>query len=165
MSALLGSPLVTAGPTTVMHGDLIEAYSQKDFAEVVRDAEFAISEHNFRMVKKLHIGEAIRQRGNRAFPNHVVLLFCNLEQTEKMLALADDFIYHCPYRVSISATRSGIRVGSPSLPMHHRPVALQQMVREINGLLEKIVAYSTAEYLLPNDHSTPLDTPRPRASK
>ena len=52
--------------------------SKKDFLDIIQDAEFAITENNFRIINRLHIGQSIRDRGTELFPKHEVILFCNL---------------------------------------------------------------------------------------
>ena len=64
---------------------IYEKKSKKTFANVVQDAEFAITENNFRITNRLHIGKAIKERGNIDFPQNEVILFCNLTIAEKML--------------------------------------------------------------------------------
>lgn len=151
---LLGAALLPAAAagTSLQEGlreGLREAYTEKEHAIVVQDARFAITEYNFRIVETLNIGAAIRERGNNSFPQHLVILFCNISLAEAGLSVSSHFIDHCPYRLSISETPSGVRVGVTRLPEQQGPEALRKLNRKINSLLEKILDYaSTVEPFL-----------------
>ena len=78
--------------------------SKKDFLDIIQDAEFAITENNFRIINRLHIGQSIRDRGTELFPKNEVILFCNLTLAEEMLRLKPDHINYCPYKITITGT-------------------------------------------------------------
>ncbi|NIR94830.1 MAG: DUF302 domain-containing protein, partial [Gammaproteobacteria bacterium] len=67
-------------------------------AEVLEDAEFAISERNMRITDRLHIGRAIRDRGYEDFPDYEIILFCSLTYARRMLELEPEFINFCPFK-------------------------------------------------------------------
>lgn len=141
---LLGAGLLPAAAAAAGTG-LQEAYSEKAFAIVVQDARFAITEYNFRIVETLNIGTAIRERGNSNFPQHLVILFCNISLAEAGLSASSHFIDHCPYRLSVSETPSGVRIGVTQLPEHQGPDALRKLNRKINVLLGKILDYASTK--------------------
>ncbi len=123
-----------------------ERLSDKAFDDVVEDAEFALGEYNFRLLSRLEVGKGLRERGYKKFPRHDVLLFCNLEYAHTLLEATDAYLYHCPYRILISETTAGIRAGASLLPeLSGSTTEARQLVREINALIKKTVAYAVAE--------------------
>lgn len=162
LSLLFILPCVFAAPQQYSASPgIIERHSAKDFASVAQDAEFVITEYNFRIVNTLRISDAIRERGNTSFPRHEIILFCNLSIAETMLLLASDFIYHCPYRLNISETDVGIRVGINRLPEPPEPTELHALSQKINALLEKIVAYAAADDPFLLDEQASMAHPAP----
>jgi len=62
--------LLLTSSCTSGKNDIYEKTSQKTLTDILEDAEFSITEHNLRIVGQLHIGQAIRARGNRQFPDY-----------------------------------------------------------------------------------------------
>ena len=60
--------------STVAHSAQQTEYYKKTtiklLSDIVDDAEFAITERNFRIVNRLHIGKAIRDRGYPDYPDY-----------------------------------------------------------------------------------------------
>ncbi|MHC8441299.1 MAG: DUF302 domain-containing protein [Candidatus Eutrophobiaceae bacterium] len=129
------------------HGQRIavEYTHNKSFSETVQDAEYIITEYNFRITSNMNIGATIRENGNPNFPDHQVISFCNLHYAEIMLAAADDFIYQCPYRLAISSTKHGIRVTAFLIPECPESSKSREICHEINSLLKKITTYTASE--------------------
>jgi len=125
--------------------EVIEQHSNKSFDEVRQDAEFIITENNFRITGNLKIGDAIKKRGNQRFPLYEVILFCNLTYAEAMLSLDAGFIYYCPYKLSISETDDGVVVGTTLLPEHSGSYKIRKIAIKINDILRKIVKYAAED--------------------
>ena len=66
---------------------IYEKTTQKPLENIIQDAEFAITENNFRITNRLHIGSAIKERGCFDFPQNEIILFCNLTIAEEMLKI------------------------------------------------------------------------------
>ncbi len=142
--ALLGAfVLITA--CSYKPPKVIEQRSEKTFEETIQDAEFIISENNFRITGSLKIGSAIRKRNDSGFPLYEIILFCNLSYAEEMLSLDADFIYHCPYRLSISERKDGIVVGTVLLPENAGSYEMRKISAYINTILRKIVKYAAED--------------------
>jgi hypothetical protein len=83
----------------------IERTTVKSVLVILEDAEFAITERNFRINSRLHVGKAIREGGGKdSFADSEVILFCNLEYVTLMLELAPELIKYCPQRLVIYDT-------------------------------------------------------------
>jgi uncharacterized protein (DUF302 family) len=125
--------------------ELIEQKSNKSFEEVRQDAEFVITENNFRITGNLKIGDAIKQRGNKKFPLYEVILFCNLSYAEAILSLDAGFIYYCPYKLSISETDDGVVIGTTLLPENSGSYKMRKISVTINDILRKIVKFAAED--------------------
>jgi uncharacterized protein (DUF302 family) len=125
---------------------LAELNSNKSTQQILEDAEFAISERNFRINNRLHIGRAIRERGESGFPDYEVILFCNLSHAKRMLELAPDFITYCPQRLIIRDTGTHRVISAALLPNNTSNKALNAITAEINDLMRDIVEFAAADW-------------------
>jgi|TARA_B100000959_G_scaffold66633_1_gene70697 uncharacterized protein (DUF302 family) len=121
--------------------------SKKDFLDIIQDVEFAITENNFRIINRLHIGQSIRDRGTELFPKNEVILFCNLTLAEEMLKLKPDHINYCPYKITISEVNKNISIGTRLLPTNTQSYEINKFSVKINEILRKIVEYSASDDL------------------
>lgn len=124
---------------------IYEKKSKKTFANVVQDAEFAITENNFRITNRLHIGKAIKERGNIDFPQNEVILFCNLTIAEKMLMIEPRYINYCPYKVTITDSNEYITVATRLLPLETDNSKMSTVFKTINKTLRSVVEYAASE--------------------
>ena len=123
-----------------------EKTTDKAVAQILDDTEFAISERNFRINNRLHIGKAIRERGQSGFPDYEVILFCNLSYAKKMLELAPDFISYCPYRITIRDTGQHRIITASLLPNETPSKLLNAVTGEINSLVWEIVDFAAKDW-------------------
>ena len=124
----------------------IETRSVKKMAEILEDAEFAITERNFRINSRLHVGKAIREGGESNFSDFEVILFCNLSYVKLMLELAPDFIKYCPQRLAIYDTGKTRVITAPLIPENTSNEALNAVTREMNTLVKEIVEFSALDW-------------------
>ena len=130
-----------------------ELTSTKPFTDVLQDAEFAITEQNFRITNRLHIGDAIQKRGNTQFPQNEVILFCNLTLAEEMLSIEPRYINYCPYKITIAESGKNIIVGTRLLPENTENRKMDKMAKNINKTLRSMVEYAAIEdpFILENN--------------
>jgi uncharacterized protein (DUF302 family) len=134
-AALRSAPAADAGM-------VYERPAHKPVAEVLEDLEFAISDRNFRITGRLHVGQGIRESDHADFPEYEVLLFCNLGYARRMLELDPGMIIYCPGRVTVRDAGGVTRIAAPLLPEPASAApALQELVRKINTSLRAIVDY------------------------
>jgi uncharacterized protein (DUF302 family) len=126
---------------------IYERTTQKPLVQVVEDAEFAIVERNFRITGKLHIGKGIRERDGDDFPDHEVILFCNLGYAREMLQLDPGYINFCPGRIAIRADAAGVVVSAPLLPENTGNTRLGTLVTKLNTLIREIVDYAAESWI------------------
>lgn len=120
--------------------------TKKTFTEVVDDAIFAITEHNFRLTNHLRIGQAIRDRGNENFPDYDVLLYCNIMYAEQMLELQSNIINSCPNRVAISQHDDSVLITVPLWTTTPQNMELWSLSNKINEIAREIVNYAAEDW-------------------
>jgi len=124
---------------------LYEKTTKKSFLDVIQDTEFAITENNFRITNRLHIGEAIQKRGNSTFPQNEILLFCNLTLAEEMLKIEPRYINYCPYKITVTDSDGHITIGTRLLPHKTGNTQMDALSRNINNILHSMVEYAASE--------------------
>lgn len=130
--------------------DVYEKSSLKTLTDILEDAEFAITEHNLRIVDQLHIGQAVRARGNSQFPEYEIILYCSLTFAEKMLSLAPGLINLCPGRITVRGTRDTFIISAPLWPEHSDNAELNRLMHDMNGMVRTIVDYAAADWPEPS---------------
>lgn len=133
--------------TSAAEPGIYERTTPKPVTETVEDVEFAVTERNFRITGQLHVGKGIRERDRIAFPEHEVVLFCNLGLARRMLELDPGFINYCPGRVAVRESAGTTHISAPLLPetVGQGP-ELAALVRRTNVLIREIVDYATEEW-------------------
>ena len=124
---------------------IYEKTTNKAFLDVIQDSEFAITENNFRITNRLHIGDAIQKRGNKNFPQNEVILFCNLTIAEKMLQIEPRYINYCPYKITVTEYKENILVGTRLLPTETDNKEMDNIAKNINKTLRLMVEYAASE--------------------
>lgn len=124
---------------------LYEKTTQKSFQDVLQDAEFAITENNFRITNRLHIGKAIKERGNSDFPQNEIILFCNLELAEEMLKIEPRYINYCPYKITVTESGGTVSIGTRLLPGITDNPEMDNISKYINTILNSMVEYAASE--------------------
>lgn len=124
---------------------IYEKSTNKSFSEVIQDSEFAITENNFRITNRLHIGDAIQKRGNTNFPQNEVILFCNLTLAEEMLQIEPHYINYCPYKITATEYQENIRIGTRLLPINTGNNEMDKFAKNINKTLRLMVEYAASE--------------------
>lgn len=137
--------LISLTACTNEANQIYEKITKKSFADVIQDSEFAITENNFRITNRLHIGEAIQKRGNTNFPENEVILFCNLVLGEKMLKIEPRYINYCPYKITATELEGKVIIGTRLLPVKTGNKNMDGMAKKINQTLRSMVNYAASE--------------------
>ena len=124
---------------------IYEKSTTKSFADVIQDSEFAITENNFRITNRLHIGDAIQKRGNVNFPQNEVILFCNLTIAEEMLKIEPRYINYCPYKITATEIDGKTLIGTRLLPINTRNKQMDEIAKKINKILRLMIEYAASE--------------------
>lgn len=137
--------LITLVACTKESNQLFEKSTKKQFIDVIQDTEFAITENNFRITNRLHIGNAIQERGNTEFPQNEVILFCNLTLAEKMLIIEPRYINYCPYKITVTDSGGHIIIGTRLLPTKTGNRQMDKFSKMINKILRSMVEYAASD--------------------
>lgn len=129
--------------------------TKKPLAEVLDDTLFAITERNFRLTSHLHIGQAIRDRGNDDFPDYEVLLYCNLSYAKEMLDAEPNSISFCPHRIAIRQDDNRVLITAPLWPKPFTNDNLGLLKEKMNVLVREIVDYAAEDWLTVYGVTTP----------
>lgn len=143
-------------PTAASHADapalsesrtetpVVRAVTDKPFADVITELDFAITERNFRITGRNTIGEGLRQRGYVDFPNVEVIHFCNLEYAREVLLLDADFAALMPCRITVHEDRGKTVINLILLPENHPDPRVNTFAHRLNGILREILDYALA---------------------
>lgn len=126
--------------------DTYERSSRKNLKELIEDVEFAITEQNLRIVERLHVGEAIRERGNEDFPDYEIILYCSLTFAEKILKLDPQMINACPGRITIRGKEDSYILSAQlwqELPGNEK---LNVLIRDMNEILVNIIDHAILKW-------------------
>ena len=126
--------------------DFSRIESDKPLAQILDDLEFAITERNFRINNRLHIGKAISERVSSGFPDYEVILFCNLSHAQKMLELAPEFISYCPHRLAIRDTGNTRIITASLLPEDTSNAELNRVTGKVNDLVREMLEFAAEEW-------------------
>lgn len=124
-----------------------ERTTDKSLQDILEDIEFALTEHNLRIVERLHLGQAIRSRGHQDFPDYEIILYCSLSFAEKMLELAPELINACPGRVTVRGRENAYIISAPLWPEPGTDPGLDHLMSGINDVVRKTVDYAALDWL------------------
>lgn len=141
--------LLTFTSVTYGNGNEVnyEKATDKSLQEILEDIEFAITEHNLRIVDRLHIGQAIKSRGNVDFPDYEIILYCNLTFAKDMLELDPALINVCPGRVTVRSAGNSYIISAPLWPEHNHDLKLNRIMFNMNNIVRKIVDYAALNWI------------------
>lgn len=114
--------------------------SPYNFADTILNLDIAISEYNYRIIHRSHIGQAIRDRGDTNFPLSTLISFCNITYAKEMLLINSDLINAMPCDVAVRQTNDG-RVFVSTMLMNEQVSnpAEQAFAKKINANLTGII--------------------------
>ena len=122
-----------------------EQISSKAFDDIVQDVEFIVAEYNFRITTRLHIGDAIQDRGVSDFPRNEVILFCNLTLAEKMLLIEPAYVNYCPYKIAIGQVGDKSIISTRFLPENTGKPKLDDIAKKINKIIKSMIEYAASD--------------------
>ena len=145
LCALIGTGAAAAERA---HYDQV-APADKAFVDVVLDLEQAIGQHNFALVGRNEIGQAVRDRGHPAFGDAAILHFCNLEYARRAIEIDPSLILYMPCRIAVFEEGDGVHVASLLLPTHTAHDAFNTMAVEVNAQIREIIDYAITPVVPP----------------
>jgi uncharacterized protein (DUF302 family) len=76
----------------------VSAYS---FDDTLQNLDIAIAEHNYRIIHRSNIGQAIRDRGDSNHPLSTIISFCNISYAKEMMSINPDLINDMPCNIAV----------------------------------------------------------------
>ncbi len=146
--ALLVLPLLlgaacSKSPPAAPGGPPVARYvTDKPFADVVEELEFAITERNFRITGYNKVGSAMRERGYEQFPDMEVIHFCSLEVAREVLELDPGYIAMMPCRISVHVADGQTVISVILLPENHPDARVVAFAQRMNSTLREIAAFA-----------------------
>ncbi len=120
---------------------IYQLYSDYSFEETLLNLDLAISEHNYRIIHRSQIGQAIRDRGDKDFPLSTITNFCNITYAKEMIEINSDLINEMPCTIAVREERTqGIIVSSRLMDEHTANNKQNEFASKINSNLKSIIA-------------------------
>ncbi|MCC6715627.1 MAG: DUF302 domain-containing protein [Gammaproteobacteria bacterium] len=133
------SPPAGAAEST---GTVVRYVTDKPFADVVEELEFAITERNFRITGYNKVGSAMRERGYENFPDMEVIHFCSLAVAREVLEYDPGYIAMMPCRITVHAGAGQTVISVILLPENHPDARVVAFARRMNSTLREIAAFA-----------------------
>lgn len=117
--------------------------SPYNFDETMFNLDIAISEHNYRLIHRSDIGQAIRDRGDPTFPLISVINFCNITYAHEMLMIDIELINDMACEVVVRESDSGVIVSTRLMNESLGSAEQQAFAKKMNLNIKKIVEATT----------------------
>lgn len=119
---------------------LYEKESPYSFEDTLLNLDIAISEQNYRIIHRSHIGQAIRDRGDADFPLATITNFCNITYAKELMEINPQLINEMPCNISVRQSKSGQVIVSTLLMDETSDNDKQQaFAKKINHNLKTII--------------------------
>ena len=144
-AVIFASLLIIASCALPPNSEIIhyyEASTTKPYDEVLSEVQSAIAEHNFRITGHSRVGQVIRERGAKKFPEYDTIQFCNLTHAKTLLEMSPHSVRHMPCNVVIYQYQGKTIVKTHLMPIDTDNEELNQFSDKMNQMLKEIVDFS-----------------------
>ena len=139
LCALIISALVGCSKNDAIN--IYQLNSEYSFEETLLNLDLAISEHNYRIIHRSQIGQAVRDRGEKNFPLSTITNFCNITYAKEMIEINPDLINEMPCTIAVrEEVPKGIIVSTRLMNEHSSNKKQNEFALKINNNLKSIVA-------------------------
>jgi uncharacterized protein (DUF302 family) len=116
-------------------------YSDYSYEDTLLNLDLAISEHNYRIIQRSQIGQAIRDRGDKDFPLSTLTNFCNITYAKQMIEINSDLINEMPCTIAVrQEINKGIIVSTRLMNEQTNNQKQNEFSQNINNNLKSIIA-------------------------
>lgn len=130
--------LVSCQPQT--ENRIYEKQSRYSFEDTILNLDIAISEYNYRIIHRSHIGQAVRDRGDKDFPLSTITSFCNITYAKEMMEINPLLINEMPCNIGVRQTEDGkVIIGTKLMNEQVSDKAEQAFAKKINQNLKGII--------------------------
>ena len=113
--------------------------SSYSFEDTLLNLDIAIAEHNYRIIHRSHIGQAVRDRGQPNYPLSTITSFCNITYAREMMEINSDLINDMPCNVAVRETADGVIVSTKLMNENTALERQNQFANKINKNLKSII--------------------------
>ncbi len=113
--------------------------SNYNFEDTLINLDVAISEHNYRIIHRSNIGQAIRDRGENNYPLSTVISFCNISYAKEMMEINSDLINDMPCIVTVREEPAGVIIGTKLMATGSNNPDQNAFAKKINTNLKSII--------------------------
>ena len=113
--------------------------SNYNFEDTLLNLDIAISEHNYRIIHRSNIGQAVRDRGDKDYPLSTVISFCNISYAKEMMEINSDLINDMPCIITVREEKQGVIVGTKFMLENTNNKRQNDFAKRINVNLKSIV--------------------------
>lgn len=139
LCALIITALIACSKNNVVN--IYQQSSEYSFEETLLNLDLAISEHNYRIIHRSQIGQAVRDRGEKSFPLSTITNFCNITYAKEMIEINADLINEMPCTIAVrEEAAQGIIVSTRLMDEHTANDKQNQFALKINNNLKSIIA-------------------------
>lgn len=119
---------------------IYEKESRYSFEDTILNLDIAISEYNYRIIHRSHIGQAVRDRGDEDFPLSTITSFCNITYAKEMMEINPLLINEMPCNIGVRQTKDGkVIIGTKLMDEQVSDPAQQAFAKKINDNLKGII--------------------------
>jgi uncharacterized protein (DUF302 family) len=132
--------LFTGCATTTNNPERIfQKFSEYTYEDTLMNLDIAIAEHNYRIIHRSNIGQAIRDRGDAHFPLSTIISFCNITYAKEMILINANLINDMPCNIAVREQGKKVIVSSQLMNEDIGSVAQQSFAKKINNNLINII--------------------------
>lgn len=118
---------------------IYEKESPYSFEDTILNLDIAISEYNYRIIHRSHIGQAVRDRGDTDFPLSTITSFCNITYAKEMMQINPKLINDMPCNIGVRQDAGKVIVGTKLMQEAVADPAQQAFAKKINANLKGII--------------------------
>jgi uncharacterized protein (DUF302 family) len=118
---------------------IYEKESPYSFEDTILNLDIAISEYNYRIIHRSHIGQAVRDRGDTNFPLSTITSFCNITYAKEMMEINPVLINDMPCNIGVRQDEDKVIIGTKLMQEVVSDPAQQAFAKKINTNLKGII--------------------------
>lgn len=118
---------------------IYERESPYSFEDTILNLDIAISEYNYRIIHRSHIGQAVRDRGETDFPLSTITSFCNITYAKEMMLINPVLINDMPCNIGVRQDADKVIVGTKLMQEAVTDPAQKAFAEKINANLKGII--------------------------
>ncbi len=137
---IIVTSLVLVSCQSKVENRIYEKESRYSFEDTILNLDIAISEYNYRIIHRSHIGQAVRDRGDEDFPLSTITSFCNITYAKEMMEINPLLINEMPCNIGVRQTNDGkVIIGTKLMDEQVSDPAQQAFAKKINDNLKGII--------------------------